>query len=154
MDALDIAIHQSAHEARGGLSALAKRLGIGEQVLRNKCNPNTETHKLGVREALAVMLDTEDLRILEALAQELGCRVSREPSPQSARGLIEAVLAAEVEHGDVGRAILDALRDQRISPREAAEIKREIYEARTALEVLEASVMRLCQPGPRSAEVA
>lgn len=49
MDQLDIAVHQTAHDY--GLPKLAREMGIREQVFRNKCNTNDDTHKLTLREA-------------------------------------------------------------------------------------------------------
>ena len=72
MDQLDIAVHQTAHDAPGGLPNLAKCMGINEQVFRNKVNPHCDTHHLNVREMVAMMLLTNDTQIMDALAIEFG----------------------------------------------------------------------------------
>lgn len=145
MDQLDIAVHNTAHNFDGGVPRLAKIMGKGEQVLRNKCNPNNDDSKLTLREALGMMLVTGDVQILECVASELNYQVV----PLEAKreiGLLEAVLKTASECGDVHQAIQDALQDGSITPRELHRIIQEIGEARDALCVLEQSAKAMAQP--------
>lgn len=139
MDQLDIAIHQTAHDAHGGLPALARKIGIGEQVLRNKVCSTTDTHKLNIREMVAMMDATNDDRILEVIAGMRGYTLARKALPD-AQSIVAAVLAADAEHGDISREIQDALADGRLTEAEKASIAKQIIEARKSLDVLNSTV--------------
>lgn len=140
MNQLELAVHQTAHEAEGGLRALALDIGMGEQVLRNKVNPYQDTHKLSLHEAQAMMRRTSDLRILEAQAAEFG-RTINNPLARTPRALVLEMLAADAEHGDVTRRVMDAIADGKITAAEAASIRKEIQDARLELDLLEQAVI-------------
>lgn len=140
MDQLDIAIHQTAHDAHGGLDALARKIGMGAQVLRNKVCPTTDTHKLSLREAVAMMDATDDDRILSVLADLRGYVLERKALPD-AQSIVAAVLSADAEHGDVSRAIHDALSDGKLTEQEKAAISRQIREAQQTLDALNSTVL-------------
>lgn len=140
MDQLDIAVHQTAHDAPGGLPALARKIGVGEQVLRSKVCPTTDTHKLSLREALAVMDATNDDRILSVLAEMRGYTLARKALPD-AHSIVAAVLSADAEHGDVSREIMCALADGKLTEPERAAITQQINEAHQALNVLKSTVL-------------
>lgn len=139
MDQLDIAIHGTAHDATGGLDALARCMGVGAQVLRNKVCPTTDTHKLSLREAVAMMDATDDDRILHALAMMRGYTLARRALPD-AKSIVAAVLAADAEHGDVSREIQDALADGKLTEAEKAAIAHQIQAAQLALDALNSTV--------------
>lgn len=67
MDDLDQAIYSTVHSSRIGAKKIAQRIGISDQVLLNKANPSNETHKLTVREALAIQLATKKKDIARAM---------------------------------------------------------------------------------------
>lgn len=139
MDNLDIVVHETAHAARGGVEGLAMRMGVRAQTLRNKVNGNEEFHRLSLREAIAIMQDTNNTRILECVAAMFGLVV--EPKAVKPIGnIVAAILESDAEHGDVNRVIRDALIDGRLTQREKARVFQEIREARVALDVLEAEV--------------
>ena len=140
MDQLELAVHNTAHEAPGGLAGMARDIGVGEQVLRNKVNPYQDTHRLSLLEALAMMRRGGDLRILDALAAQLG-RTINHPLPRSAKALLLEMLAADAEHGDVTRKVADALADNKVTQREVGEIRKEISEARAELDLLEQAII-------------
>lgn len=142
MDQLDLAIQATAMNAPGGMKGLAQKMGVNHQTLINKCNPNSETHRLTLREAMAMMLNTGDVQILEVLASELGYTVEPKAS-RAAKDLMAAVLSANAEHGDVGRAIQDAFADGRLTPREVAKVRDEVGEAKAALDSLLDTVVTL-----------
>jgi hypothetical protein len=138
MDALDLSIHAATHAY--GVPELARKLGKREQVFRNKLNPNDETHGLMLHEFVAVLDVTGDLSPLETLVAMFGCTLTRKALPQSL-SLMAAVLSADVEHGDVTRAIQSALADGRLTDRDRLTIRKEINEARAALDALEDVVL-------------
>lgn len=139
MDQLDIAIHQTAHDAPGGLEALARTIGLGAQVLRNKVCPTTDTHKLSLREAVAMMDASGDDRILAVLADMRGYTLERKALPDAA-SIVQAVLSADAEHGDVSRSIQEALADGKLTEYEKAAIARQIREAQQTLDALNSTV--------------
>lgn len=141
MDQLDIAVHQTAHDAPGGLNTLARSIGVGEQVLRNKVCPTTDTHKLNLREAVAIMDATNDDRILEVLADWRGYTLARKALPD-AKSIVSAVLADAAKHGDVANEIEQALADGKLTEIEKASISRRISEAHTSLDVLNSTLQR------------
>ena len=139
MDQLDLSLHATAHEF--GLPELARRMGANHQTLINKLNPHSETHKLTFREWLAILDNTNDLRSLADVCRLFGG--SFVPAERRAKpsDLLSALLAADREHGDVVRAMQEALRDGRVSPRELLSIRAEIVEARSALDDLDSFLM-------------
>ena len=141
MDQLDIAVHNTAHDAHGGLDSLAAKMGVNAQVLRNKCNPNNETHRLTLREAVAMMLNTGDLRILETMALLLGQTVEPRATVCNS-SLLEILLRADAEHGDIARTLAHVRRDGYVTEREKACVREQISQARQALDELEGFVAR------------
>lgn len=140
LDQLDIAIHETAHRAPGGLSKLARMIGVREQVLRNKVCPTTDSHKLTLREALAMMEATDDDRILHALAEVRSYTLRRRMLPD-APSIVAAVLASDAEHGDVSRAIQEAIGDGKLTEAEKAAIGQQILKAQQALDALKSTVL-------------
>ena len=138
MSPLDIAIHRTFHDWPGGLKAAAA-------VLRNKANPTTKGNILSLIEARDAMLMTGDLQILHALAAEFGCVV--QASAGEPASLMQELLREQAEHGDVARALSEALRDQRITPREAEDIAREGQESIEALQRLVAAARAAAESG-------
>lgn len=140
LDQLDIAIHETAHRAPGGLPALARTMGLNEQVLRNKVNPTTDSNKLNVREMLAIIDIANDDQILRVLASMRGYRLESN-TQADAPGIVSAMLAADAEHGDVPRAISESIADGKLTERERANIIKQINEARARLDVLSSTVL-------------
>jgi len=143
MDQLDIAVHETAHGFDGGLPRLAGLMGMNEQVLRNKVNPNAETSKLSLREAMAMMLLSGNVRMLETMAAQLGY-VVRPADAVPEASLMVALLHAEREHSDVVREAAEALADGRLTPREKARIRAELSELTAALQSMDATLVGDC----------
>lgn len=141
MNQIEMAVHQTAHEAPGGLIGMARDIGIGEQVLRNKVNPYQDTHKLGLYEAIAMMRRDGDLRILNAIAAEFG-RTINEHVVRTSRTVVLEMLAESAAQGDVARKVADALGDGRITAAEASAIRKDITEARAGLDLLEQAIIK------------
>lgn len=137
MDHIDQAIYDTVHNSSVSAKEISQRLGMSHQVLINKANPQSEFHKLTLREALAIQLITGNDRIVKAMEVELDMN-----QPHTATEcLLEAVLKASKEHGDVVKAIHEALEDNRFTLREKEQCQREIDEAIEALQSLRASVI-------------
>ncbi|HSD36103.1 MAG TPA: phage regulatory CII family protein [Rhodocyclaceae bacterium] len=122
--ALDLAVHRTFHKWSGGLPAAAAALGKSEQVLRNKVNWTVATNHLTLNEARDAMLMSGDFQILYSLAEELDLRILGPAEPYAS--FMQELMTAEAAHGDVSRAMADAIRDRRISPRERSEIAQSI----------------------------
>lgn len=74
MNIIDAA-HALVHDYPGGSESLAPRLGMSAAVLRNKVNPNNQTHHLSLNEAVKATDVANDERVLEAWAAERGSAV-------------------------------------------------------------------------------
>jgi len=139
MDQLDIAIHQTAHSAKGGLEGLARMMGTGAQVLRNKVCPSNDTHKLTIREAVAMMDATDDDSILRVIAEMRGYTLERKALPD-APSIIDAVLNADAEHGAIAHQIREAIADGKLTEAERAAITNQIKRANDTLDALRSTV--------------
>lgn len=132
LDQLDLAVHETAHGFDGGLPRLAQLMGMNEQVLRNKVNPHSDHHKLSLRESMAMMMLSGNVRLLETMASQLGY-VVRPADAASSPSLMVALLMAEREHSDVVREAVEALADGHLTQLERARIRKEISELVRAL---------------------
>mgnify|MGYP000244670087 CR=1 FL=1 len=140
MDVLDVANHDTVHKAPGmAAEEVASRTGIGYAVLNNKVNWAVESNKLAQREAIALQLVTGTREIIRAECKLLGGHFM-ESSLEPDVDIPTAVLNASAEHGDVGRAICDALGDGDLTAREEAHIDQQITEAINALNALRMAV--------------
>ncbi|MCC7006011.1 MAG: phage regulatory CII family protein [Ottowia sp.] len=74
------AAYHVAHDSKGGVGALAVRMGKSASTLQNKLNPSQEYHKVTLKEAAMITSLTGDHRIVDAMASLIG-RVSV-PVPQ------------------------------------------------------------------------
>ena len=140
MDQIDIAVHDTLHNSGMEPKKIADNMGMGHQILLNKANPNSEFHKLTLREAIGLMKITGSTRILDAMAAELGVdKPTQEKLPIP--GVLEAVLVATAEHGDVVNVIRQSLADGRFTLREKESCQKEIGEAMEALSILQPAVV-------------
>lgn len=140
IDQLDIAIHQTAHDTPGGLDALARKMGMSAQVLRNKVCPTTDTHKLSVREMMAIIEITNDDRSLHVLAAQRGYTLARNALPDAV-SIVEAVLSADAEHGNVAQQIRASIADGKLTERERADVTAQIKRAHDTLDALQSTVL-------------
>jgi len=141
MDVIDTAIHQTAHESPSmDAKELAQKMGKRYQVFINKVNPNCESHQLTVHEAVAMMLNTGNTQIFDAIAIEL--RKAGIVGGGDKLKIVDAVMSMVAEGGDVVRAVHGAMADRVITAREKSGILKEISENRAALDALEDAVNR------------
>jgi hypothetical protein len=115
---------------RRGAQALAPMLGKAPGTLSNEVNPDVTTHKLGVEDAVAVMLAAGDFQLADAIEAELG-RVAT-PMPDFAdvsdMELLDAWADWHRDTGETAGAIKAALADGRIDRQELDAIKKEVFE--------------------------
>ncbi len=139
------AFHQTVHAAPGGLEALAIRLGMSAQILRNKANPNNTSNHVSLRDLENVMELTDDYRTLHALAKSCGfvcIKVEGDTGP-SDLALLEVVTSAMSANGGFGAAINKALDDGRIQQHEVEMVKDAAFEATRTLHAVVARLQGL-----------
>lgn len=129
MNILDTA-HAVAHNYPGGCESLAPRLGVSPAVLRSKVNPNTDTHKLTLHEAVRIGEVTDNDAILEAWASERGYALVKLPSAVECcdAAIVELMGKAWSTHGLVGREIVKTLEDGRVEHSEVVRVEARIFQ--------------------------
>jgi hypothetical protein len=135
LDDVFFALHAAAKRSAGGISGLARRMGMREFTLHSKLNPHDDSHQPKVGEALAIMLDSGDTTPLEVMCAMFGGRFATR-SKHVADSLVAAALQATKEHGDVAAAIEDALADGVVSVEERMRVRQELAALRYAIDVL------------------
>lgn len=108
-DVLDAAYH-TAHGYPGGVAALALRMGVSENTLSHKVNPNNTTHHLTLREAMSMQQLSGNAAILHAMADALGHACTPFTPAQDGGDPVDAVMALQVAMADFMRAVADAVR--------------------------------------------
>ncbi|MDW5417728.1 phage regulatory CII family protein [Iodobacter sp. CM08] len=133
------AAYHCAHAYPGGVESLAPRMGIGAQVLRNKLNPNTNSHKLTLAEADLLIGITGDKSVLHALAMTHGMVCV----PLLADGqyacdttVLEMVTRLWRLGGQVGTAVDETLEDHRVESGEVQKVREKVYSHVAALHEL------------------
>ncbi|HGM4945909.1 TPA: phage regulatory CII family protein [Stenotrophomonas maltophilia] len=111
------AAHKTVKDYPGGSEALAVRIGMSAAVLRNKVNPNNNTHHLTLAEASEIMGVTGDDRILHAMAAEHGYTLQKMQADGMA-SVMGAMLENAAKQGAFAQALQDALADELISENE------------------------------------
>lgn len=117
MNIIDAA-HKTVHAYPGGSESLAPRIGMSPAVLRNKVNPNNNTHHLTLAEADEIMSVTEDLRMLQALAANHGRVLHEVEGDDAGEGIMRLVLRVNRAQGEFSEWLDAALADGRITPNE------------------------------------
>ena len=112
MDNLDIAIHNTIHSDTHSCARIAKSLGMSAQVLRNKANPESESHKLNIRETIAIMELMGDFQILEAIQAEVLI-----PEEDSKVSIVELILDVNAKVGEVSNSFKSVLAGGRMTPK-------------------------------------
>jgi len=124
MNTTDAAYH-AVHDYPGGSESLGPRVGISPAVLRNKVNPNNETHHLTFAEAQRVVDITDDERMLRAWAHSRGLLLIKAPDGDhsaSDMSVLEAVVETGVAHGQFMQSIHTALADGKVDTKEIEDI--------------------------------
>lgn len=111
------AAHKTVKDYPGGSEALAVRIGMSAAVLRNKVNPNNNTHHLTLAEASEIMGVTGDDRILHAMAAEHGYTLQKMQADGMA-SVMGAMLENAAKQGAFAQALQEALADGLISENE------------------------------------
>jgi hypothetical protein len=134
-------VHKAIHEALldAGPKQIAHQMGTGHTALLNRANPNDDTHRLNVDQFLQILVHTNDMRPLAALADAFGFElVAKEKSAPKA--LVTALVDLAAEFGDVTRSVHDAMVDGHLTSFERAAIRKQITELVDAARVIDESV--------------
>lgn len=132
MNSIDAA-HATVHDYPGGSESLGPRVGISPAVLRNKVNPNNDTHHLTFAEARRIAAITGDTRMLQAWAHEEGFLLIKAPEGNTCdMAVLEQVVSLGVASGQFMQAIHTALADGRVDGKELQAIKTAERQVQTA----------------------
>lgn len=117
---------------------LAPMMGLSQVGLLQRANPDNDAHKLTINHLFQILLHTNDMRPLRALAGEFGFDlVQREVAPADC--LMQATLGAASEAADVTKAAIEALEDGVVTRMEVARLEREAEEAKQKIDVVVAT---------------
>lgn len=135
MNILD-AFYRTVHDAIGGCEALAVRLGMSAQILRNKANPNNTGNRVLLEDVDQVMGITGDVRVLHALAANHGyvCVKVEGELLSSDQTVLESLAQVMTGHGDVGKEVFHTLADGRVERYEVENVRAAIYRANQAMQ--------------------
>lgn len=134
MNYADAAYH-TVHDYPGGAPSLSPRMGVSANVLANKVNPNCETNKLTLIEAVRLQEITGDTRILVAMAQQLGYALFRMPTFDgvSDQAVLETITAIWARQGELGGDIHAAFADSRVTAGEFNKINSDVFSVVAAM---------------------
>ena len=105
------AAYNTVHNYPGGVRALAARMGMSSNTLTHKVNPNTTSHHLTLREAIAVQDLTGNYSILHAMSEALGHTSTLATPDQAGGDPIETMMRLQMEFADLVRGLADAVRE-------------------------------------------
>ncbi len=120
------AAYATVHDYKGGSEALAPRMGMSAAVLRNKVNPNNETHHLTLAEAVSAAAMAGDYRMLRAWAHQEGFLLIKAPNSKRAESdmsVLEQMVSFMVASGVYGQEIHEALADGRVTKDELRDVR-------------------------------
>ena len=131
------ACHATIKES--GAEELAGKMCMAHVSLLQRSNPGNAAHHLTIEHLFGVLLHTQDMRPLAALAGEFGYSILKKEQPV-ALGIHEALGRATLEFAEVTVETHAAMADGRVDQVERARILKEIAHAEEALAQLKASV--------------
>lgn len=120
---------------------LATNMGLPHVSLLQRANPDNDSHNLTIQHLFGILLHSQDMRPLHALADAFGFDLESR-QPVTSKELTGAVLHMHAEVADVTKAVTEAMADGRVCRVEKEVIKREISQAQNSLDVLAESVKR------------
>lgn len=133
MDVED-ALYHVVHDYKGGAESLAPRMGLASSTLQSMASPKIPTHGWSLRRFRQVIALADDLRPLHALCEEFGGVFIQTAGFKglSDTALLETMTKLGKEFGDVCQAMHAALADSKVSEREVAEFRQQLYELNQA----------------------
>ncbi len=145
-DPIETAMYDMVHDFPGGAVKLAARVNMNAGTLNNKINPSMESHHLTLKEAVNLMLATNDLRLLHAIGTELGfvCVPVGHLAGVSDIEFLSVFSRAMSEVGDMSQAVYEAFSDGKITRKEVELVRKETVEAMAALAELPSRLESMC----------
>lgn len=142
------AFHKTVHSADGGCEALAVRMGMSVQILRNKANPNNEHNVTTLKDVDLVMGLTRDYAVLHALAANHGFVAVRVDEGVGASDLAVLDIVTKVwsGNGDLGQEVMHTLADGRVELHELAKVKDAAHRLFTFVHELMAKLQGMAEP--------
>lgn len=137
--------YRIGHEFPGSVAGLASLMARGDVVLRNKLNPNSETHHLNIEE-FEMMLDfaNRNQDAAEYFAAKAGGVFMKVPDvPESDLGLLDLFMGTTKELGDVASAFQSAYADGNYTNKEYDALSVEVDEVIARLLEFKAGVKRV-----------
>lgn len=131
--ACDVAVEEAKTKS------LATLMNMPPVSLLQRANANYDGAWFNVKHLYALLLHTQDMRPLAALAGEFGYSIVKKDQP-AALGIHDALGRATLEFAQVTVETHTAMADGRVDQVERARILKEIAHAKEALAQLEASV--------------
>ena len=155
MSATDAA-YRLAHRYPGGVVALAARMGLNANTLQHKLNPNSPGHHFYLADAELATALTGDAEIAQALALACGhvCVPVMPYTSLAGVELASRVAKLGAEFGDMMRATLDAVADNRVTSRELAEYDDQFNDFLAAAVALRADLAKMIPRHPDHLKVA
>lgn len=128
-------LHQTAHSSPGGCEALAVRLGMSAQILRNKVNPNTTSNQATLDDVDRIMGVTGNHAVLHALARNHGyvCIHVERDADASDMAILEALTQVWTASGEVGAEVHATLADGIVEQHEIERVKAAVYRVNQTL---------------------
>ncbi|RJG06264.1 hypothetical protein D3870_09790 [Noviherbaspirillum cavernae] len=148
------ALYTVARAYPGGLEALALRMGMSVNVLRNKLRPSINTHHINSEEESLIIEFCEEAKVADAL-QPLVAKNWRHgliafPRPPvdvlSDDDLTKALCKAVKEFSDLSSAASETVSHRNITHAEMEAIEKEAQEALAAIEELRYRIHSRAQP--------
>lgn len=129
------ALHMTVMSYPGGAEALAARMGMNAQILRNKINPNSTSHHPSLHDIERIMYMTDNPAVLHSLAKGMSHTCTKIMSEGEANdvALLEHIAIIWKTNGQVGNEVHCALEDGHISQHELVRIKDAVHRTTTAM---------------------
>lgn len=131
------ACHTTVKES--GAEELAGKMCLAHVSLLQRSNPDNAAHHLTIEHLFGILLHTQDMRPLLALADSFGFELVAKTAPNP-QALTTSMISVGKEVADLTIAVHQALEDNHVSQFEKSQIKVEINHLRQSLDVMEASV--------------
>lgn len=106
-DVLDV-IYRTVHGYPDGTAALALRMGIPLETLRQKANRNNPQHVFHPKQLLDLMYFTDNVALLHAMADAVGYVCTPAVPDQSDGDPVEAFMLQQRAQGEYSAAVADA----------------------------------------------
>jgi hypothetical protein len=155
LNILDTA-HAVAHDYPGGCESLAPRIGMSPAVLRSKVNPNTDTHKLTIQDAVRITDVTNDERIIEAWATERNSVLVKLPAASDEpdnEEILEKFLKLTMQYGELARRHQEATQDGEVDDQEMSDLERIGAAIHRSVEEINALTKRIYKRAPTARTV-